>query len=255
MVTTCAVKDCLRPPASDNLSCKPCQAGMKPMDNPKSPHAAANAGGFIPRIEKSGKPIQDGKEELGKAKIVSPQIAVSSEGPGQQKPTNKEDKLKNMGIDPIVAKKSVQRLFDMGWFNWDGDVPKVFEEMFKDYGNFISANVKPSTMSGVPQKHRGTVNTQSKPSFVMLELVILGQEGKRSAQRAIESNPIFIEGYKNANGVSAIDMLEAVENNGETFDFTLETNAIWPSTQQDNAVYSYFDDLGTKRMIPRWAIS
>ena len=255
MVTTCAVKDCLRPPASDNLSCKPCQAGMKPMDNPKSPHAAANAGGFIPRIEKSGKPIQDGKEELGKAKIVSPNTTAQPENSGQQKATNKEDKLKNMGIDPIIAKKSVQRLFDMGWFNWDGDIPKVFEEMFKDYGNFISANVKPSTMSGVPQKHRGTINTQAKPSYVMLELVILGQEGFSSALKAIESNPIFIEGYKNAKGVSAIDMLEAVENNGETFDFTLETNAIWPSTQQDNAVYSYFDDLGTKRMIPRWAIS
>jgi hypothetical protein len=252
MVTTCAVKDCLRPPASDNLSCKPCQAGMKPMDNPKSPHAAANAGGFIPRIEKSGKPIQDGKEELGKAKIVSPNTTAQPENSGQQKATNKEDKLKNMGIDPIIAKKSVQRLFDMGWFNWDGDIPKVFEEMFKDYGNFISANVKPSTMSGVPQKHRGTVNTQAKPSYVMLELVILGQEGKRSAQRAIESNPIFIEGYKNAQGVSAIDMLEAVENNGETFDFTLDNTT---SGDSDFAVYSYVDDTGTKRMIPRWAIS
>jgi hypothetical protein len=86
----------------------------------------------------------------------------------------------------------------------------------------------------------------------MLELVILGQEGKRSAQRAIESNPIFIDGYKNATGVSAIDMLEAVENNGETFDFTLE-NTI--SGDPDFSVYSYVDDTGTKRMIPRWAIS
>ena len=251
MVTTCAVKDCLRPPASDNLSCKPCQAGMKPMDNPKSPHAAANAGGFVPRIEKSGKPIQDGKEELGKAKIVSPQIAVSSEGPGQQKPTNTKDKLKNIGIDPAIAKKSVQKLFDMGWFNWNG-IPAPFEKMFQKYGNFISANVKPSTMSGVPQKHRGTVNTQAKPSYVMLELVILGQEGFSSALKAIESNPIFIDGYKNAQGVSAIDMLEAVENNGETFDFTLDNTT---SGDPDFAVYYYFDDLGTKRMIPRWAIS
>ena len=254
MVTTCAVKDCLRPPASDNLSCKPCQAGMKPMDNPLSPHAAANAGGFIPRIEKSGKPIQDGKEELGKAKIVSPKPLTQPENSGQQKATNKEDKLKKMGIDPIIAKKSVQRLFDMGWFNWDG-VPKMFEEMFKDYGNFIASNVKPSTMSGVPQNHRGIINTQAKPSYVMLELVILGQEGKRSAQRAIESNPIFIDGYKNANGVSAIDMLEAVENNGETFDFTLKNNLLPISGDPDFAVYSYVDDTGTQRLIPRRAIS
>ena len=86
----------------------------------------------------------------------------------------------------------------------------------------------------------------------MLELVILGQEGKRSAQRAIESNPIFIDGYKNAKGVSAIDMLEAVENNGETFDFILDNTR---SGDPDFSVYSYVDDTGTKRMIPRWAIS
>ena len=47
-------------------------------------------------------------------------------------------------------------------------------------------------------------------------------------------------------------MLEAVENSGDTFDFTLENTN---SPQTDYAVYSYVDDTGTKRMIPRWAIS
>ena len=252
MVTTCAVKDCVRPPSSDNPSCKPCQAGLPPMDNPKSPHAAANAGGFIPRIEKSGKPIQDGKEELGKAKIVIPSYTVSSGNPGQQKPTNTKDKLKKMGIDPALAKKAVQNLFDMGWFNWDG-VPKVFEEMFKEYGNFISANVKPSTMSGVPQKHRGTVNTKALPSYVMLEEVIMKYEGKSAALRNLESSPALQDGYKKAKRVTAVDMIEAVENNGDTFDFTLENHL--PKTDTDFATYSYVDDTGTKRMIPRWAIS
>ncbi len=251
MVTTCAVKDCLRPPASDNLSCKPCQAGMKPMDNPLSPHAAANAGGFVPRIEKSGKPIQDGKEELGKAKIVSPQIAVGSGNPAQQKPTNTEDKLKKMGIDPAIVKKSVQELFDMGWYNWGG-VPKVFEELFKDYGNFISASVKPSTMSGVPQKHRGIINIKAKSAYVMLEEVIMKYEGKGAALRNLESSPALQDGYAGAKGVTAVDMLEAVENSGDTFAFTLENTN---SPQTDYAVYSYVDDTETTRMIPRWAIS
>tara|TARA_B110000459_G_C16523082_1_gene453466 strand:- start:515 stop:1189 length:675 start_codon:yes stop_codon:yes gene_type:complete len=224
---------------------------MKPMDNPLSPHAAANAGGFVPRIEKSGKPIQDGKEELGKAKIVSPQIAVGSGNPAQQKPTNTKDKLKKMGIDPAIVKKSVQELFDMGWYNWGG-VPKVFEELFKGYGNFISASVKPSTMSGVPQKHRGIINTQAKPSYVMLELVILSQEGKRAALRNLESSPALQDEYTSAKGVTSVDMLEAVENNGNGYDFTLE-NTNSPKT--DYAVYSYVDDMRTKRMIPRWAIS
>ena len=248
MVTTCAVKDCLRPPASDNLSCKPCQAGMKPMDNPLSPHAAANAGGFIPRIEKSGKPIQDGKEELGKAKIVSPQTTAV---PGKQKPTNTKDKLKNMGIDPAIAKNSVQKLFDMGWFNWNG-IPASFEKMFQKYGNFISANVKPSTMSGVPQKHRGIVNIKAKSAYVMLEEVIMKYEGKGAALRNLESSPALQDGYAGAKGVTAVDMLEAVENSGDTFDFTLENTN---SPQTDYAVYSYVDDMRTKRMIPRWAIS
>ena len=221
------------------------------MNNPLSPHAAANAGGFIPRIEKSGKPIQDGKEELGKAKIISPQIVVSSGNPGQQKPTNTKDKLKKMGIDPALAKKAVQNLFDMGWFNWDG-VPKVFEEMFKEYGNFISANVKPSTMSGVPQKHRGTVNTKAKPAYVMLEEVIIKYEGFNAALRNLEKSPALLSEYTSAKDVTAADMLEAVENNGETFDFTLEnTNSPSP----DYAVYSYVDDANYKRMFPRWAIS
>lgn len=250
MVTTCAVKDCLRPPASDNPSCKPCQAGLPPMNNPLSPHAAANAGGFIPRIEKSGKPIQDGKEELGKAKIVSPKERIRSIY-SPKKPTNTEDNLKKMGIDPAIVKKSVQKLFDMGWYNWGG-VPKVFEELFKGYGNFISASVKPSTMSGVPQKHRGIINTQAKPSYVMLELVILSQEGKRAALRNLESSPTLQDEYTSAKGVTTLDMLEAVENNGNVYDFTLENTN---SPQADYAVYSYVDDMGTKRMIPRWAIS
>ena len=107
-------------------------------------------------------------------------------------------------------------------------------------------------MSGVPQKHRGIINTQAKPSYVMLELVILSQEGKRAALRNLESSPALQDEYTSAKGVTSVDMLEAVENNGNGYDFTLE-NTNSPKT--DYAVYSYVDDMRTKRMIPRWAIS
>ena len=44
-------------------------------------------------------------------------------------------------------------------------------------GILFQQHVKPSTMSGVPQKHRGIINTKAKPSYVMLELVILKPRG------------------------------------------------------------------------------
>ena len=42
------------------------------MSNPKSPHAAANKGGWKPKIMRDGKPVQDGQEVMGVAKVVTP---------------------------------------------------------------------------------------------------------------------------------------------------------------------------------------
>ena len=243
MVTTCAVKDCLRPPASDNPSCKACQAGMKPMTNPNSPHAAANAGGFVPRITQSGKPIQDGKKEMGVAKEVKPtQTAVTA----QQKPANTTTNSPNVNIDKAVAKKAVQLIFDTTWFNWD-ETPKIFEKIFEKYGNFVSVQVKPSTMVGLPQKHRGTINISGKAPYAFIKDTLLRIEGPSAIMRMLETNPTYTE----ARGkVSAQDMMFALENDGATFDFTLN----YPQPNKDMSVY-FYNDGKTDRQIPRWAIS
>ena len=243
MVTTCAVKDCLRPPASDNPSCKACQAGMPPMKNPNSPHAAANAGGFVPRITQSGKPIQDGKKEMGVAKEVKP---TQTAGTAQQKPANTTTNSPKVNIDKAVAKKAVQMIFDTTWFNWD-ETPKIFEKIFKQYGNFISVQVKPSTMVGLPKNHRGTINISGKAPYAFIKDTLLRIEGPSAIMRMLETNPTYTE----ARGkVSAQDMMFALENDGATFDFTLN----YAQPNKDMSVYSY-NDGKTDRGIPRWAIS
>ncbi len=243
MVTTCAVKDCLRPPANDNPSCKACQAGMKPMTNPNSPHAAVNAGGFVPRIEKSGKPIQDGKKEMGVVKDVKPTQTAGT----QQKPANNPTNSPKVNIDKAVAKKAVQLIFDTTWFNWD-ETPKIFEKIFKQYGNFISVQVKPSTMVGLPQNHKGTINISGKAPYAFIKDTLLRIEGPSAIMRMIETNPTYTE----ARGkVPAEHMMFALENDGKTFDFRLiETDKANP----DMSYYDYSDGI-KYREIPRWAIS
>lgn len=248
MVTTCAVTDCLRPPASDNPSCKACQAGMPPMTNPKSPHAAANAGGFVPRIEKSGKPIQDGKKEMGVAKDVKPSQTT---GTAQQKPANTSSSSKMTPKEKAQAKKAVQMIFDTTWFNWVDGMPKMFEDLFKEYGNFVAVTVKPSTMVGLPQKHRGTINIRGKAPYAFIKDTLLRIEGPSAIMRMIETNPTYIEARGN---VSAKDMMFALENDGATFDFTLDkvTNA---GGNNDMSTYTYNTPSKADRKIPRWAIS
>ena len=244
MVTTCAVKDCLRPPASDNPSCKACQAGMPPMKNPNSPHAAANAGGFVPRITQSGKPIQDGKKEMGVAKEVKP---TQTAGTAQQKPANTTTNSPKVNIDKAVAKKAVQMIFDTTWFNWD-ETPKIFEKIFKAYGNFVSVQVKPSQMVGLPQNHRGTINISGKAPYAFIKDTLLRIEGPSAIMRMLETNPTYTEAR---GGVPAKDMMFALENDGATFDFSLDYEN---KTDNDMSIYAY-NDGKTLRNIPRWAIS
>lgn len=213
------------------------------MTNPNSPHAAANAGGFVPRIEKSGKPIQDGKKEMGVAKDVKPTQLVGT----QQKPANNPTNSPKVNIDKAVAKKAVQLIFDTTWFNWD-ETPKIFEKIFKQYGNFVSVQVKPSTMVGIPQSHRGTINISGKAPYAFIKDTLLRIEGPSAIMRMIETNPTYTE----ARGkVPAEHMMFALENDGKTFDFRLmETDKANP----DMSYYDYSDGI-TNRIIPRWAIS
>ena len=247
MVTTCGTPKCLRPPASNlpNATCGPCAKGLPPMTNPKSPHAAANAGGFVPRIEKSGRPIQDGEAVMGVPKIVAP----GSSAP--QKPKNKTDNLKKLGIDAKSARIAVQLLFDMGWLNWEEGFPPVFNELFAKYGNFIAATVKPSTMVGTPDKHKGTINVRGLPEGVLVMDFMYPIEGAVQTLKHLDS-PIGQSMRKTAGTpVSSTDFMYAIENDGGIFEFA---KGVEHSSDSNYTSYFYEDTNGVKRAIPRWAI-
>ena len=178
------------------------------------------------------------------AKDVKPtQTAVTA----QQKPANTSTNSPNVNIDKAVAKKAVQLIFDTTWFNWD-ETPKIFEKIFKKYGNFVSVQVKPSSMVGLPQSHRGTINISGKAPYAFIKDTLLRIEGPSAIMRMIETNPT----YKEARGkVPAEHMMFALENDGKTFDFRLiEENKENP----DMSYYDYSDGI-KYRKIPRWAIS
>ena len=244
MVTTCATPECLRPPASGSTICQPCGKGLPPMTNPKSPHAATNKGGFVPRIEKSGKPIQDGKEEMGVAKIVSGPTAT-------QKATNNDSNSPKINIDRAVAKRAVQMLFDMNWHNWADGYPEIFEELFVKYGNFIAATVVASSMTGTPDNHRGTINMKGDPQGVILVDIIYLGEGERETMRSLDTAPLFVELRKgkdnNGNNikVSTQDMMKSIQNNETMQDFV--------KASSDGSIYKY-ELNGKDVLIPRWAI-
>lgn len=241
MVITCGTPNCLRPPASNipNATCAPCAKGLPILDNPKSPHTAANAGGFIPRIEKSGKPIQDGKEEMGIAKAVFPTA--------QPKPAISQPNQPKLSIDKQTAKKAVQLIFNMEWANYDG-MPKILEEMYSKFGNFIKVNTKPSNMVGLPQKHRGSINVRAIDAYVLLMDFILPTEGRRATMKTLETNPLYVQ---SRGKISVEDMLYAIDNDGTTQDFSL---SIENKSKPDDSIYSYQVNNVVK-MIPRWAIS
>ena len=185
---------------------------------------------------------------MGVAKEVFNEMVKPTQtaGTAQQKPANTTTNSPKVNIDKAVAKKAVQMIFDTTWFNWD-ETPKIFEKIFKQYGNFISVQVKPSTMVGLPKNHRGTINISGKAPYAFIKDTLLRIEGPSAIMRMLETNPTYTEARGN---VSAQDMMCALENDGATFDFTLN----YPQPNKDMSVY-FYNDGKTDRGIPRWAIS
>ncbi len=238
MVTTCATPDCLRPPADGSYTCRPCDMGRKPMTNPQSPHAAANKGGWQPRIMKDGKPIQDGQEIKGVAKTVKmpPPGSLTTKTP--KSPTKKV----KTSLSTQDSKKAVQQIFNTMWWGWKGGLPPSFPDLFKQFGNYIKSDVKPSSMVGTPDRHRSQINIRGDASYVLLMEVILPQERMSGVERKLTNSPIHIE--KRGN-VSVPDMMIAIENDGKTFDFE----------KVDENTYKYEDANGKEHELPRWAIA
>ena len=238
MVITCDVNNCLRPPASDNPTCVPCQMGMPPMTNPQSPHAAQHS--FTPKIMKDGKPIQDGSVNMGVPTLV-PTVGTSS-GTAPPKPTISKAKPIKTSLSTQDSKKAVQMIFNSRWWGWEDGLPSQFPDLFAQFGKYHKANVKTSSMVGTPDSHRSQINMKGSPPYVTIMELILPVEGMRSVERKL-SSPIYAE----ARGeVSIPDMMLAIENDGETYTF---------EKVGDGTIYKYEDAKGKEHQLPRWAIA
>jgi hypothetical protein len=199
------------------------------MKNPKSPHAYTSAPGTA---KAPSKPSKSEKKEKPSSK--------------SKKTTKKEDWKKGKTDSQInlMQKDAVQVIFTSYWYGWPDGLPPAFAKLFKPYGNFISIREKPSKMKGKPEIHKSTINVKAKKSFVLVVEAIYPMEGEGRAFTAIQQSPIMLEALGN---VSPTDAIEMVKNNGKPFTFT--------KNKKDGSEYSYIDDGGTKRAIPRWAIA
>jgi len=214
------------------------------MTKADSPHAAANKGGWTPKIMKDGKPIQDGQEVKGIPKQVVKQNITGSgniQVGGTVKQKTVTNKVKT-SLSKQDSKKAVQMIFNSRWWGWKNGLPPQFPELFKQFGKYISSSVQPSKMVGNPQNHRSQINVRGEAPFVMLMEVILPQESMRGVERKLTMSPALIELRGN---VSVPDMLVAIENDGQTFDFE----------KVDEKTYKYEDANGRTHQLPRWAIA
>ena len=241
MAEKCATKECLRGVATAGTRCMPCEKLMPPMKNPKSPHAYTSSPPTTGTQKAKDKPS---KEELvvNKGDKKTPSLLGTKIDKEKVKKNWKKGKT-DIEINQM-QKEAVKVIFTSYWYGWPDGVPPAFTELFKPYGNFISIREKPSKMKGKPDTHKSTINAKAKKSFVLVVEAIYPIEGTASAFKAIQTSPIMLEAL---GDVSPTDAIEMVKNNGKSFLFT--------KNKTDGSEYTYTDDGGTKRAIPRWAIA
>ena len=229
MAVKCDTPKCLRGVSVKGERCNPCNLGMPPMINPKSRHAWDN-------VNYSPKP---------KTVVL----------PGQQKPviktvTTKKPKkvakvVKTQEEIKVLNKVAVQQIMGTFWYGWKDGCPELFNKMFMKFGNFVHFSVKPSAMVGTPDTQVSTINSSGHKAFAMYAMMMnTGSETKGSMLRKLqnESRPMLNEILY---GISPQDTLSILLNNGQTKTFTKVGNG---------ETYSY-DDNGTTRIIPKWAIA
>lgn len=231
MVEKCDTPECLRGVTVKGDLCLPCQKGMPPMKNPKSPHSYTS-----------------------KTSVKTPALViVTGKESGNKTPQSKKDKKTPQGnwkknlTGPQIAKlqrKAVELIFSSYWYGWPQGMPEAFKDMFHSYGVFSTGREVPSKMVGTPDVHRSQVNVRGHPSFVLVMDAIFPMEGERQTFRMIENSPAMKEAL---GGVSASSAIEMVKNHGKTYTFT--------KNKDDGSEYRYVDEQGTTRMIPRWAIA
>lgn len=231
MVVTCDTPFCLRSPADNDVKCLPCQRGLRPLTNPKSPHAAGNSAS-----------VEDYVTEALKQELSKKVSAIIQQPKTDNNPPKNVNQGKTDDEIRILNKNAVEKIFNSYWYGWKDGCPPIFQDMFKKYGNFVPASIKPSTMVGTPATHRSSVNASGNQSFAIVKDVILPFEGKGAAMKAIGNSPALKDTLV---GISADDAIAICDNNGIVYDF---------SKKGSGDVYTY-DDNGVKRELPRWAIA
>ena len=240
-MVTCATPTCLRSPADNDTQCIHCQRGMKPMTNPLSPQAALKLPGnnwitpkvlgpqtVMPLGDKLGFPII-----LPKKPTVIPKQTVGT------KVIKTKEEIK------ILNKVAVEQIFNSYWYGWENGHPKLFDEIFSQYGNFIHFSVKTSNMVGTPDTHFSTINSSGHAQFavfVMIHKDKLESNGSIQRQFSRNAHPALSQIL---HGISPQDTFAILENNGKPYNFTKVGNG-------DTYLY---DDNGIQRKLPKWAIA
>ena len=240
MAEKCDTPTCLRGVDRVGQLCLPCQKGMRPMTNPKSPHAFDNpTKGVTTGFENPQKKLvivhNGGNKPKTDPIIIKPTLKVS-------KSYNNWKKNKTTIEIKSLQKKAVKLIFSSYWYGWDDGFPDAFTEIFKEYGNFITGREVPSKMVGTPDVHTSHINTKGNAAFVLVTDFIYPIQGEASTFREIERSPIMREAL---GDVSPTDAIEMVKNNGMPFTFT----------KKDEKTYLWQDGNGIEREIPTWAIA
>ena len=240
-MVTCATPTCLRSPADNDTQCIHCQRGMKPMTNPLSPQAALKLPGnnwITPKVlgPQTGMPLGD---KLGFPIILPKKPTVI------QKQTVGTKVIKTKEEIKILNKVAVEQIFNSYWYGWENGHPKLFYEIFSQYGNFIHFSVKTSNMVGTPDTHFSTINSSGHAQFavfVMIHKDKLESNGSIQRQFSRNAHPALSQIL---HGISPQDTFAILENNGKPYNFTKVGNG-------DTYLY---DDNGIQRKLPKWAIA
>jgi hypothetical protein len=208
--------------------------GMPPMQNENSRYAYQNIGG-------SGNVQAGGNVVMSYSK---PSTSLPQKPTKTVKLKNKVKKWMTGKTDSEVKrlqKDAVQAIYSAYWFGWPDGIPEVFKDIFAQYGLFISDRAIPTTMVGSPDSHKSTINARGNASFRIIMDAIYPYEGEAATLKNIRQSPIMQDAVK---GMSDGDIMEMVKQDGDAFTFI----------KVDDDFYEY-DDKGTTRMIPRWAIA
>ena len=232
MAEKCDTPTCLRGVDRVGQLCLPCQKGMRPMTNPKSPHAFDKTTKGKPKLvivpKSQNKPKTD-------PIVVKPTLKVS-------KSYNNWKKDKTDSEIKRLQKKAVELIFSSYWYGWVDGFPDAFTEIFKEYGNFITGREVPSKMVGTPDVHTSHINMRGNASFVVVMDAIFPLEGESRTFQHIERSPILQDALGSVSTTAAIEL---IKNNGMPFTFT----------KKDEKTYLWQDGNGIEREIPTWAIA